>query len=238
MPEAQATKGRDRKRRSLARKRAVIALLLLAVVAIVLANVTWLAVEHTSVLGNQIVVNVSGHKAAPGLTASGIVIVAAAIFLAISGRFSSYIALAIMGISALSIGAFSVSVLARPQDAIRTTFADATGISTVPDGIVVNLVGPALIAVAIILLAVVIWTWLSVSSWTVSSSRYERTGTAGISASQNLNDSVSNHAPSMGAALDRGVTGRPHDAQASDERALWDSLTLGADPTQDDQLSD
>lgn len=257
---------KESKRPLLDRRRLVLTILLLALAGIALANMTWLSLDFTSVLGEDIAVNVSGHKAAPGLTASGIVVVAAAIYLSIAGRVARYIALGVSALSALSIVGFAVSVLADPRTAVRTSFAEATGVSSVPEGVTVNLVGYAAIAVGILLLAATLWGFVAVRHWRVASSKYDRTaaaaGAGGLAGSQpddpaapgdqgsdapnadvdgpdslapdsERSDTGAARKRGSDATLRRGATGRPHDADDTDERALWDTLTQGSDPTEE-----
>ncbi|WP_333811937.1 Trp biosynthesis-associated membrane protein [Timonella senegalensis] len=267
---------KESQRPLLDRRRLVLTVLLLALAGIALANMTWLSLDFTSVLGEDIAVNVSGHKAAPGLTASGIVVVAAAIYLSIAGRVARYIALGVSALSALSIVGFAVSVLADPRTAVRTSFAEATGVSSVPEGVTVNLVGYAAIAVGILLLAATLWGFVAVRHWRVASSKYDRTAAAagaaaggpagaaagGLAGSQpddpaasgdqgsdapnadvdgpdslapdsERSDTGATRKRGSDATLRRGATGRPHDADDTDERALWDTLTQGSDPTEE-----
>lgn len=262
---------KEPKRPLLDRRRLVLTILLLALAGIALANMTWLSLDFTSVLGEDIAVNVSGHKAAPGLTASGIVVVAAAIYLSIAGRVARYIALGVSALSALLIVGFAVSVLADPRTAVRTSFAEATGVSSVPEGVTVNLVGYAAIAVGILLLAATLWGFVAVRHWRVASSKYDRTaaadgaaaaGAGGLAGSQpddpaapgdqgsdapnadvdgpdslapdsERSDTGAARKRGSDATLCRGATGRPHDADDTDERALWDTLTQGSDPTEE-----
>lgn len=193
------------------RKSFVFALLACAVVAIAAANSAWLHVDTVSVLGQEIQVSSSGQSVSPGLTAAGLVAIAAALFLSISGRIGKYVALALALCSGVLMVVASVLVIKDPSGAIVTDFAEATGSDAVPDGVSIGPAAWVTVAVAIVLIGISLLGFIAARRWRTAGTKYDR-------AENSSEASASN--------------GRPNDEIASDERGMWDSLTEGIDPSE------
>lgn len=204
MSETQPTAHRMR------RKYFVFAILACAIIAVAAANSTWLEVGALSVLGKEISVTASGQDVSPGLTAAGLVAIAAALFLSISGRIGKYIALTLAGAAGVLVLIASIFVLNDPRGAIVTQFADATGSDAVPDSVTLGF--PLWITVlAAVALIVVAFVGLVVArQWHVAGSKYDR---------------AQDHAD------EAKSSGRPNDEITTDERDMWDSLSDGIDPS-------
>ncbi len=163
----------------------------------------WVRAAGRSALTGEVPVLVTGSAAAPAVPAAALVVLAAGVAVPLAGRLGRWlVVLVVGGAGALAAGA-AVAVLVDPGPAARVAAAAGTGVT--------GLARPA---------TTTAWPWLTVlvgaalvalaaalarasSRWTVRAGRYER------------------GRPAPGTAVE------PPD----DDRAAWDALTRGEDPT-------
>jgi len=230
-----------------------------AAALIAVANVTWFSTDVVSVLGNDQVISVTGQQVVPALSAAGIVAVAAGVFMALSGRISRYLALVlVIGAGVLALLS-SVGAVRSPKQSIISEVAEQTGVDSLTAPVTVHAIAYVGAVMGAALVIVGIAGMFVVRAWGNSTSKYERTehsvsGTSTIGETQaesnvdaskiapptatdtdQLSDSSGNRDrnPVQGAAGVPAVleTGRPHGEVESDERAMWDQLSQGIDPT-------
>ncbi|GIG39470.1 Trp biosynthesis-associated membrane protein [Cellulomonas phragmiteti] len=181
------------------------ALLVLAAAAVGAVGLpTWVAAEGTSVLDGPVAVDVAGRLAAPQVPAAALVLLAAAGAVALVGRVGRWVvAVVVAGAGALAAGA-AATVLADPAGAVSGAVADATGV-TAGDA-TASATGAPVVALTVGVLVVVLAGALARAGgpWHQRSRRHERPAVHGAVA------------PDQGAV---------------DERADWDALTRGDDPS-------
>lgn len=192
------------------RKNFVYAGLVLAVLSIISANLTWFSVSAPNVLGTTVQVTASGQAISPGLTAAGLVAIASALFLAISGRVGRYVALTLSFLSAALLATATLISLNSPVGSLATIFAEATGTDAVPDAVSVTPWPIALLLFAALLVLTSITGMFVCRRWENKKSKYERTSST---------------------ETDIPADGRPSGELVTDERQMWDSLSEGIDPT-------
>jgi uncharacterized membrane protein (TIGR02234 family) len=206
-------------RRSIGRRHAVLSILVLAIIVISTANLTWFQVSTQSVLAQEISVQASGQGMSPGLTAAGLVAIASALFLSISKRIGSYIALSATMLAGALIAFAAILVLADPIARFAGVYAEATGADAVPENLITLPWPYATIAGGVLLVVSGVFALTQAGNWAQGSTKYD--------------------APARGSATDTDAhapqttpqAGRPAGEELTDERVLWDSLTEGIDPT-------
>ncbi|UZN01585.1 Trp biosynthesis-associated membrane protein [Cellulomonas sp. S1-8] len=185
------------------RGRWVLALLLAAGVVGLVTVPTWVTGSGTSVLDGAVTVTVDGAAAAPQAPAAALVLLAAAGALALVGRAGRWVVAAVSAGAGVLVLAAGAAVLADPSGAVSGAVADATGVTGASGA--TTTAGPAaavVVGVLVVLLAVALAR--APGAWDHRSRRHERP-----------------------VGPDTGGT----DPGAADERADWDALTRGDDPS-------
>lgn len=195
------------------RKHVVLALLLLVVLALIAANLTWFSVTVQSVLGADIDVAASGQDMSPGITAAGLVAVASAVFLTIAGKVGKYVALATTLLAGALMFVASLLVIQAPRTSLSPIFAEATGADSVPDVVVQSVWPIVTVASAVLVMVVAVVGMLNSHRWQAKGSKYERSTPVAEQEPQNV------------------AHGRPAGENMTDERQMWDSLSEGIDPS-------
>ncbi len=200
-------------RGGISRKRVVLSILVLAIVAISTANLTWFQVFTQSVLAQEISVHASGQDMSPGLTAAGLVAIASALFLSISKRIGSYIALSATALAGALIVFAAILVLADPIARFAGVYAEVTGADAVPENLVTLPWPYVTVAGGLLLVVSGVFALTQAGNWAQGSTKYDA-------------PDVDAHSPQT-----TPQAGRPVGENLTDERVLWDSLTEGVDPT-------
>ncbi len=237
------------------RGRWVLALLVLALATWAVAAPTWVSAGGTSVLTGSVLVQVPGTRAAPGTVGAALALAAAGAALALAGRLGRWLVLVVVLACGAVVGWSAIAVLADPVPAATQAVAAATGVDHVV-GPVRTTVAPwlALVCAAFV---VVVGASLGRASgrWAGPSRRHEIPAGAGRpdgapagfasqlrvrTASQRVLEGLPDRgddAPDPGA--ETGDVERTASADtrtgpsvpAPDERADWDALSRGEDPT-------
>ncbi|GEL93461.1 Trp biosynthesis-associated membrane protein [Cellulomonas composti] len=197
----------ERRSRS-GRGRAALAVLLLAGLSALVGVPTWLTAHGTSALAGDVTVRVPGSHAAPAIVGAAFVLAAAAAALALVGRIGRWVVAVVVVGAGVLVVAGAVGVLADPGGAAAGAVADATGVAHVVGDVEVS-VWPWVAAV-LGLVTVVCGGWLVRASraWAGSGRHDVDAGGAGGTA-----DAAHASAP------------------VDDERAAWDALSRGDDPS-------
>ncbi|WP_263730405.1 Trp biosynthesis-associated membrane protein [Cellulomonas sp. SG140] len=231
----------------------MVALLLLAVLVWVAAVPTWVSAAGTSVLTGTVQVHVPGTRAAPGMVGAALALAAAGAALALAGRLGRWVVMAVVLLCGVVVAWSAVALLADPGPVARQAVAAATGVD--------HLVGtPRTTAapwVATLVAAIVVVCGIALgrasARWSGTSGRHEpapaRAATqrelgpmppgAAAVVPQSQEPTA---APTVAGAPERVLPpsqaepGRRSDAPGErshepDERADWDALTRGEDPT-------
>ncbi|MBF0689325.1 MAG: Trp biosynthesis-associated membrane protein [Cellulomonas sp.] len=184
------------------RGRWVLLLVLAAALVAAVALPTWVVAEGSSSLESRVSVGVTGAAVAPQTTAAGLVLLAAAAAVALVGRAGRWVVAIVTAGAGLLVAAAAVAVLADPGGAVSGAVAETTGVAVGDPPASVT----AWPVVACVAGALVVLLGLALGraggSWRHTSRRHERPG---------------------GPA--------PATTGAADERADWDALSRGDDPS-------
>lgn len=203
--------------------------LALGLAALAVGTTTWVRGVTSSAVAAEVELAVPGTVVAPGVGAGGLVVAAAALALALGGRWGRRLAAAGIALGGLLVAASAVAALADPQAAALSAAQDAVGVAA--------LVGPASstpmpwlaagLGAAATLLGVAL---LVTRGWAPPSRRHEGPRAAGTAAGPS-GTSGSTGSPAAEAPGTGSVADRPHDAAVDDDHAAWDALSRGEDPT-------
>lgn len=214
------------------RGRWVMLLLLLALATWVVAAPTWVSATGSSVLTTTVQVRVPGTRAAPGMVGAALALAAAGLALALAGRVGRWVVVVVVVACGALIGWSAGTVLADPGPAARQAVAVATGIDQVV-GPTRTSPGPwAAIVVAVLVVGSGARLGRASARWAGPSRRHEPAQRAGSGAGER---------EAIGAARPRPAGPEPLVAEATssgtglaehpDERAAWDALSRGEDPS-------
>ncbi|MFF3064019.1 Trp biosynthesis-associated membrane protein [Oerskovia sp. NPDC057915] len=226
----------------LARRTSILLLLVLGGGALAAAAPTWLRTSGATPLDPDVLVQVTGTTAAPGVGAGALVVVASALALGLVGRIGRWLVLLVSAASGVVVAASAAAILRDPTQAARTAVADATGVTDMTSDIVLTPWPYVACAVGVLVVLVALWTAVSSPSWGRVSARHEIVRAEASPSSGTARAGV----PGSGAAGPSGRTGASSTASADatasdvtegeegeepDEQETWDSLTRGEDPT-------
>ncbi|MFE4463944.1 Trp biosynthesis-associated membrane protein [Oerskovia sp. NPDC056781] len=226
----------------LARRSAILLLLVLGGGALAAAAPTWLRTSGATPLDPDVLVQVTGTSAAPGVGAGALVVVASALALGLVGRIGRWLVLLVSAASGVVVAASAAAILRDPTQAARTAVAEATGVTDMTSGIVLTPWPYVACAVGVLVVLVALWAAVSSPSWGRVSARHEIVRTeASPSSGTGRADGTRSGATGATGRADASPTA-PADATAGDavaapegeepdEQETWDSLTRGEDPT-------
>ena len=100
------------------RRIAVLVFLILAGLTVAFANIIWFTSAQSTVTGQTVVISVTGHQGAPAMSATALVSVAAALFLALSGRIAHWVAITVLALSGITIAGSAISLLLNPTPVV------------------------------------------------------------------------------------------------------------------------
>lgn len=235
------------RRSGISRRGFIFGVLLIAGALISVANVTWFSTSLESVLGQELVVSVTGQMAVPALSAAGILAVAAAIFLALSGTITRYLAVALIaGAGVLSVVS-SVTAISDRESSVISQVAEETGTDALSGAVTVHAVAYGGVLLGALLIIAGLAGIFIVKSWSSATKKYDRRDSAVLGGAAPVShtdpaDAVAesgSRASSKNAPLTGGPApstpapgnGRPQGEIESDERDMWDQLSQGIDPS-------
>lgn len=220
-----------RNRPMIARRTAVLLFLVFAVVAVGLANITWFTSAQQTVTEQQILVTVTGHQGAPAITATALVSIAAALFLALSGRVAHWVAIAVLALSGVLVAGSAIGLVLNPTSVLTSAVAEAIGVSTPVVQYGTKPWGYLTVAVGVVITVVAVLCALSVGRWPVATSKYERPTPTAKPGAAPQGQHGTGHGPGPNPAT---ATVDSDSRDVLDERDAWDALSSGIDPTDSD----
>ena len=208
------------------RRTAIWVLLLLGGATLATAVPTWLSTTGATALDPEVEVTVAGTSAAPGVSASALVLVAAALALGLVGRVGRWVVLAVAAASGVVATVSALGVALDPEPSARSAVADATGVPEVTAPVDLT-VAPWLAAtLGVLTVLAVVWVAVGSRSWAGASTRHERaTGATAAAASA----AAGTTAPE-GPSYPSGAT-EPASPDDLTDHDAWDALSRGEDPT-------
>lgn len=181
------------------------ALLVLAAAAVAAcAAPVWVVGEGVSPLDGVVAVPATGTQVAPQAGAAALVLLACAGAVALVGRGGRLAVAVVTGGAGVLVTTAAVGVLARPAGAVRGAVADATGVTAQDVSATTGAAPVVAVVVGVLVVVLAVTLGRARGAWHVHSSRHERPG--------------------------RSVTGATP-AGPDDERAAWDALSRGDDPS-------
>ncbi len=199
------------------RRRAILAVLGLALLTLVTALPVWLRTAGTTVLEGEVPVTVTGTQAAPGVPAAALVLLAAGVAAGLAGRIGRWAVVAAVVLAGVLQTASALAVVTDPGPVARTAVAGATGVET--------LAAPVTLAP---------WPWVATGAGVLV---VFTGGRLAATSRRWARPSVRHDVPrSAGGAAGSGAGGSGATAASGavvpdDDRAAWDALTRGDDPT-------
>lgn len=233
------------------RGRWVLLLLGLALVTWATAAPTWVSAGGSSVLTGTVLVRVPGARAAPGMVGAALALAAAGAALALAGRVGRWVVVAVTVACGGLIAWSAVGLLADPVPAARQAVATATGVDHVIAPVRTTAAPWSALGVAVLVVGCGVLLARASSRWAGPSSRHERPVGAPEARLDTSVDAaaVTTEGPVVaepGAAGPEpspptehrrtvprkdGDGAEPGGGEAPDERAAWDALSRGEDPT-------
>ena len=187
------------------RRRTVLAGVALGVAVLAVTGTVWVRATATSAIDAEVPVAVTGAVVAPGVSAGGLVVLAAAAALALGGRWGRRLAAGGVALGGALVVAGSFGALADPGRAARAAAQAAVGVDAL--GVPATLTAMPWLALVLGATAVALglWTMVVAGGWADAPRRHEGGGGPDV------------HAFPAAESLPE------HDA--------WDALSRGDDPT-------
>ncbi|MDF2806493.1 MAG: hypothetical protein K0S43_1439 [Cellulosimicrobium sp.] len=208
------------------RRTAIWVLLLLGGATLAAAVPTWLSTTGATALDPQVEVTVAGTEAAPGVSASALVLVAAALALGLVGRAGRWVVLAVAAASGVVATVSALGVALDPEPSARSAVADATGVTEVTAPVDLTVAPWLAAACGVLTVIAVVWVALGSRSWAGASTRHERaSGATSPAAPAAAGTTVPEERPDRPRATEPAA---PDDLTDHD---AWDALSRGEDPT-------
>lgn len=155
------------------RRRAILAVLLLALVCLGSAVPVWITTGGSTALQGDVPVTVSGTQAAPGIPAAALVLLSAGVAIGLVGRAGRWVLVAAVALSGLLVSASAALVLADPAQDARTAVAAATGVDTLVTPPALTAWPAVAVAVGVVVLAAAAWLAATSGAWARPSARHD-----------------------------------------------------------------
>ncbi|KON73088.1 hypothetical protein M768_12715 [Cellulosimicrobium cellulans F16] len=207
------------------RRTAIWVLLLLGGATLATAVPTWLSTTGATALDPEVEVTVAGTSAAPGVSASALVLVAAALALGLVGRVGRWVVLAVAAASGVVATVSALGVALDPEPSARSAVADATGVTELTAPVDLTVAPWLAAALGVLTVLAVVWVAVGSRSWAGASTRHERASGATAPAAPAAGTAVPEERPDRSRATEPPV---PDDLTDHD---AWDALSRGEDPT-------
>lgn len=206
----------------------VLAGVVLGAAVLLVTSTTWVRATTSSAIDPDVQVSVTGSVMAPGSSAGGLVVLAAATALALGGRWGRWLAAGGVVLGGVLVIAASLGAPGDAAGAARAAAQTAVGVAQLDDGAALTVMPWFALVLGAAAVALGLRAAVTARGWGEASTRHEDAA----------------RAPVAGAAV--GAVGRPTDhpdgvptsaaegrARSSgvDEHAAWDALSRGDDPT-------
>jgi hypothetical protein len=209
------------------RTRTVLALLVLGALTFGTGSPTWVTTTVATALEPEVAVAAAGTSAAPGVGAGALVLLAAGIACALTGRVARYVALLVAAAAGVLVVVSTLVVVGDPTPAATAAASATSGVTELTSPVTLTAWPWAAVATGVLAVVVAAWGAIAARGWTATSGRHERADAA-ASGAATTGTSTGTTTTSTSAADDGTAVGPddeidPHDA--------WDALSRGDDPT-------
>lgn len=215
------------------RTRTVLALLVLGALTFGTGSPTWVTTTVATALQPEVAVAASGTSAAPGVGAGALVLLAAGVACALTGRVARYVALVVAAAAGVLVVVSTLVVVGDPVPAATAAASASSGVTDLTSAVELTAWPWAAAATGVLAVLVAGWGIVAARGWTATSGRHERAGQAAPAA------------PAAGGAAPAAATGSPAGSAAGpsagsttgsdddeiDPHDAWDALSRGDDPT-------
>ncbi|MEV0953113.1 Trp biosynthesis-associated membrane protein [Promicromonospora sp. NPDC050249] len=208
------------------RTRTVLALLVLGALTFGTGSPTWVTTTVTTALEPEVAVAAAGTSAAPGVGAGALVLLAAGIACALTGRVARYVALLVAAAAGVLVVASTLVVVGDPTPAATAAASATSGVTELTSPVTLTAWPWAAVASGVLAVVVAVCGAIAARGWTATSGRHERADTA---ASGSATTGTSAGATTGTSAADDGTAVGPDDE--IDPHDAWDALSRGDDPT-------
>lgn len=208
------------------RTRTVLALLVLGALTFGTGSPTWVTTTVATALEPEVAVAAAGTSAAPGVGAGALVLLAAGIACALTGRVARYVALLVAAAAGVLVVVSTLVVVGDPTPAATAAASATSGVTELTSPVTLTAWPWAAVATGALAVVVAVWGAVAARGWAATSGRHER-------ADATASGSATADAPAPGAtttsAADDGTAVGPDDE--IDPHDAWDALSRGDDPT-------
>lgn len=224
------------------RTRTVLALLVLGALTFGTGSPTWITTTVATALEPEVAVAASGTSAAPGVGAGALVLLAAGIACALTGRVARYVALVVAAAAGVLVVASTLVVVGDPTPAATNAASATSGVTELTSPVVLTAWPWAAVATGVLAVVVAVWAGIAARGWAATSARHERAGqgavasaagTAGVGAAgePDAEAPAASTAPGAAAPDSAENTADDIDDDEIDPHDAWDALSRGDDPT-------
>ncbi|MFI2364869.1 Trp biosynthesis-associated membrane protein [Promicromonospora sp. NPDC019610] len=217
------------------RTRTVLALLVLGALTFGTGSPTWITTTVATALQPEVAVAASGTSAAPGVGAGALVLLAAGIACALTGRVARYVALVVAAAAGVLVVGSTLVVVQDPTPAATAAASASSGVTELTSPVVLTAWPWAAVATGVLAVAVAVWGAVAARGWTATSGRHERAGQAPGAGTATSTEATSTEATSTAGpatpATAPGTAPEPPDDDEIDPHDAWDALSRGDDPT-------
>ncbi|MEU4383843.1 Trp biosynthesis-associated membrane protein [Promicromonospora sp. NPDC023805] len=212
------------------RTRTVLALLVLGGLTFGVGTPTWVTTTVATALEPEVAVAAAGTSAAPGVGAGALVLLAAGIACALTGRVARYVALLVAAAAGVLVVASTLVVVGDPTPAATAAASATSGVTELTSPVTLTAWPWAAVATGVLAVVVAVWGAIAARGWTATSGRHERadaaasgSATTGTSAGTTSTTTRTSDDADDATAVGPDDEIDPHDA--------WDALSRGDDPT-------
>jgi hypothetical protein len=220
------------------RTRTVLALLVLGALTFGTGSPTWLTSTVATALESEVAVAAAGTSAAPGVGAGALVLLAAGIACALTGRVARYVALVVAAAAGVLVVASTLVVVADPTPAATAAASATSGVTELTSPVTLTLWPWAALGTGVLAVVVAVWGAVAARGWAATSGRHERTDAAatgpraGGGAVPATGSTTEPTEPTAGPAGEPTAGSAPGaDDDQIDPHDAWDALSRGDDPT-------
>lgn len=160
------------------RRRAVGLVLLLALATLAAGVPVWVRTAGATALAGQVPVVVTGTQAAPAVSASALVLLAAGAAIGLVGPVGRWVVVGVVIASGLLVAAMSGAVILDPGPVAASRVAEATGVSTLAAPVALTAAPYAVVGLGLVVVIVGAWLAATSRTWSRPSSRHEVAGAA------------------------------------------------------------
>lgn len=224
------------------RTRTVLALLALGALTFGTGSPTWVTTTVATALEPEVAVAAAGTSAAPGVGAGALVLLAAGIACALTGRVARYVALVVAAAAGVLVVASTLVVVGDPTPAATAAASATSGVTELTSPVTLTAWPWAAVATGALAVVVAVWGVVSARGWAATSGRHERAGVgvgaapAGSRTDDGGTAPAAAH-PDSNATPDRDAETAARDDETAerddeiDPHDAWDALSRGDDPT-------